>query len=112
MNPPEERIARTESLFRDVNERIAESAHRFDSDTADFVCECADQTCTERVEATLQEYELARSEGTRFLLRPGHEDERIERVVAQHGSRWTMVEKISEAVARAARRLNPRTEPA
>jgi hypothetical protein len=112
MTPPEERIARTESLFRDVNERIAETAHRFDSETADFVCECADQTCTERVEATLQEYELARSEGTHFLLRPGHEDERIERVVAQQGSRLAIVEKIGEAVVRTARRLNPRAEPA
>jgi hypothetical protein len=60
------RIARTESLFRDVNERIAESAARFDADSAEFVCECSDQTCTDRVEATLDEYQEVRATGTRF----------------------------------------------
>ncbi len=69
MNENEERIARTEALFRDVNERIAETARRFDSQDGAFVCECADQTCTERVDATLDEYERARAKGTRFLLR-------------------------------------------
>jgi hypothetical protein len=33
--------ARTKALFRDVNERIAESAERFDASTTEFVCECA-----------------------------------------------------------------------
>ena len=57
MDAQEERIARNEALFREVNERIAESAQRFESQGAEFVCECADQDCTERVEATLDEYE-------------------------------------------------------
>jgi hypothetical protein len=48
-----EKIARIESLFREVNERIAESAERFDADETKFVCECADPTCTNRVDATL-----------------------------------------------------------
>src|SRR5207248_5026775 len=57
LDAQEERIARNEALFREVNERIAESAQRFESHRAEFVCECADQDCTERVEATLDEYE-------------------------------------------------------
>jgi hypothetical protein len=81
MEEPEVRIAKTESLFRDVNERIAESAQGFDSDDAAFVCECGDPDCTERVEAPLEAYEAVRSDGTQFLLAPGHEDDRIERVV-------------------------------
>jgi hypothetical protein len=32
------RIAQTEALFRDVNERIAETAQRFESGEAEFVC--------------------------------------------------------------------------
>jgi len=48
----EVRIAHTEALFRDVNERIAESAGRF----AALVCECADPACAERVPATLDQY--------------------------------------------------------
>ena len=58
-----EKIARTESLFREVNERIAESAERFEADETKFVCECADPTCTQRVEATLDEYERVRETG-------------------------------------------------
>ena len=47
----EVRVAHTEALFRDVNERIAESAGRFNADDAEFVCECADPECAERVPA-------------------------------------------------------------
>ena len=109
---PQERIARTEALFRDVNERIAESAERFDSDRADFVCECSDQTCTERVPATLDEYERARADSTHFIVRPGHEDERVERVVERDGKRLAIVEKFHERVAAIVRQLDPRVEPA
>jgi hypothetical protein len=112
MTPQEERIARTESLFRDVNERIAESAERFDSERAEFVCECSDQECTDRVEATLDEYEDVRTDGTHFLIRPGHEDTRYERVVTLRGRRHAVVEKFQAAVAQIALRLNPRAQGA
>jgi hypothetical protein len=108
----EARIARTESLFRDVNERIAESADRFHADSAEFVCECSDQTCTDRVEATLDEYQAVRAEGTRFLVRPGHEDIRVERVVERRDRRHAVVEKVNSAVARIVTRLDPRSQPA
>jgi hypothetical protein len=111
MNDAEARIARTESLFRDVNERIAESAKRFDSEEATFVCECADQQCAERVDATLDEYERTRADGTQFLLRPGHEDTRVERVVERIGTRLAIVRKLG-VVGTAVRRLDPRAEPA
>jgi hypothetical protein len=61
MEELEARIARTESLFRNVNERIAESAQRTESERAAFVCECADADCTERVEAPRGVYEHVRS---------------------------------------------------
>jgi hypothetical protein len=102
------RIARTESLFRSVNERIAETAERFDSPSAEFVCECSDQSCTDRLEANLEEYEEVRENGTHFLVRPGHEDTRVERVVERRGNRHAVVEKFDEAVARIVRRLDPR----
>ena len=106
------RIAHTEALFRDVNERIAESAKRFYAHEAEFVCECADSACTERVPASLDEYEDVRRDGTRFLVVPGHEDTRIERVVAQPRRRFAIIEKVNGVVARTVRRLNPRIEPA
>ena len=102
-----DRVANTESLFRDVNERIAESAQRFDGDDAHFVCECADSTCTERVPAPLDKYEQVRTDGTHFLLAPGHEDERIERVI-ERKRRYQVVAKFHRAVAARVRRLDPR----
>ncbi|MBV8256910.1 MAG: hypothetical protein JOZ56_04465 [Actinobacteria bacterium] len=102
-----ERRGSTEALFRDVNERIAESAERFDADDAQFVCECADPNCTHRVEATLAEYEDVRADGTTFLLVPGHEHPDIERVVADHG-RFRVVEKVQRTVRSIALRMNPR----
>jgi transcription initiation factor TFIID subunit TAF12 len=104
------RRAKTEALFRDVNERIAESALRFEAESTQFVCECADANCTDRVEATLDEYEDVRQDATTFLLSPGHADDDIERVVAENG-RFHIVEKVQATVRATVRRLNPRTDP-
>ncbi|HKT45802.1 MAG TPA: hypothetical protein VJQ85_13455 [Gaiellaceae bacterium] len=106
--PIEVRKARTESAFREVNERIAENARRFDAGSTEFICECDDPQCTERVEATLEEYEEVRANGARFLLAPGHGDTTIEQIVVRNGT-FIIVEKIQEAARALARRLNPRT---
>jgi hypothetical protein len=106
-----ERRATTEALFRDVNERIAESARRFEAASTEFVCECSDPSCTARVEATLGEYERIRGDGTTFLLAAGHEQPDIERVVADRG-RFRIVEKVQSTARRTVRRLNPRSRPA
>jgi ferredoxin len=102
------RIARTEALFREVNERIAEAAERFGADDSSFVCECADATCTHRVSASLDEYERVRDDGSRFLLVPGHEDERVEAVVGEEDGH-AIVEKQHEWVRQLALELDPRT---
>jgi hypothetical protein len=105
-----ERRATTEALFRDVNERIAESAERFDADETEFVCECADPNCTHRVDASLAEYEEVRQDPATFLLVPGHEQGDIERVVSDRG-RFRIVEKVQAAVRRTVVRLDPRRGP-
>jgi hypothetical protein len=110
MNEEAIRTARTEALFRNVNERVAEAAQRFDSDQAEFVCECGDAQCTDRVEARLDEYEHVRADGTRFLLVPGHEDTSIERVVRSR-TRFAVVEKFERRIAALVRRLDPRANP-
>jgi hypothetical protein len=106
----EVRRARTEALFRDVNERIAESAQRFEADSTQFVCECADPNCTHRLPATLDEYEDVRADGATFMLAPGHAHDDIERVLADRG-RFHIVEKVQKTVRATVRRLNPRAEP-
>jgi hypothetical protein len=106
------RIAKTESLFREVNERIAESAGAVGLDDAEFVCECADPTCTERVNVELDEYEAVRNDSTQFLLAPGHElSARVERVIQRKGE-YQVVRKVHDAVVAIVRRLDPRTNPA
>ena len=105
-----ERRALNEALFRDVNERIAESAERFDADKTEFVCECADPNCTERVPATLAEYENVRKKPTTFLLAPGHSRPEIEQVVSDRG-RFQVVEKTKQVVRRTVTRLDPRNRP-
>ncbi|MHB8470161.1 MAG: hypothetical protein ACYDCH_10455 [Gaiellaceae bacterium] len=111
MDDDKVRRAKTEALFRDVNERIAESAARFDADSTQFVCECADPDCTHRLEATLDEYEEIRADGATFLLAPGHAQRDIERIVADRG-RFHIVEKVQRTVRQVVQRMNPRAHPA
>jgi hypothetical protein len=97
----------TEAIFRNVNERIAESAQRFDADEAEFVCECGDRSCTHRLETPLDEYERVRAKATLFLLAPGHENDAIEKVVDRR-RRFQVVEKFERTVVATVRSLNPR----
>jgi hypothetical protein len=102
-----ERIARTESLYREVNERIAEAADRAEGDDATFVCECADADCTNRIDATLDEYETVREDATAFLVCPGHADERVEAVV-ERAVDHEVVRKHHPQVEPVVRELDPR----
>ena len=102
-----EERGKTEALFREVNERIAESAAGFDQRRPEFLCECDDPGCTHRVEATLDEYEEVRADGATFMLVPGHVDEEIEQVVADRG-RFEIVEKVQRTARALVLRLNPR----
>jgi len=107
----QERMARTEAAFREVNEAIAETAARFDAEEVDFICECADPRCAHRVTAELEEYEEVRSEGTHFLLAPGHHEPKVEKIVEQT-EELEVVEKVVPLMRRIVRRLNPRAAPA
>jgi hypothetical protein len=107
MREEEARIARTESAYRHVNERIAETAGVLDADAADFVCECADLGCQERVEAPLDDYEQARRRPTTFLVAEGHELPAYEHVRRRRRG-YLIVEKMTRALRAAVRRTDPR----
>jgi hypothetical protein len=104
-----ERIAKTEALFRNVNEGIAEASERFESDEAEFLCECGDPDCAERIEVSLEEYEQVRGQATHFVVRPGHVKGPLEKVVRRRRG-YSVIEKVDCVVAGIARRLNPRAE--
>ena len=77
------RLAQNEDFFREVNEKINESAeaHGPDSHRYEFFCECSDVSCMERVFLTLREYEHIRAEPTRFVVKKNHVIQEIEHVV-------------------------------
>jgi hypothetical protein len=81
----EARLARNEVMFRAINERIRELAARFEhvgSEEIAFVCECADETCVERLSLTPEQYDDVRAIPARFVVVPGHEvTPLVERVV-------------------------------
>jgi hypothetical protein len=102
MATSEEQVARNEVLFREFNERVEDVADAFDirgeGDVLpiDFVCECGNLDCLERIELTRAAYEHVRSDPRRFVVAPGHEDPEVARVVEQHEG-YLVVEKIDEA---------------
>jgi hypothetical protein len=106
MRSEELRIAKTESSFRDVNERIVDTAQRFGANEAELVCECADPDCGERIAAPLDDYEQTRGNGSHFLVAPGHEHAEHERVVETRPG-FRIIAKL-RGVGALARRLNPR----
>lgn len=107
MTLSDERAARNEALFREVNEEVARLEHRLEGDEPLFVCECADETCVERVSVPLRAYEEVRSHPRRFVLKPGHQQQDIERLVAATDG-YVVVEKTEEAGV-VAERTDPRS---
>lgn len=87
----EDRLARNEVLFREVNERIEEVASTEDG-MFEFLCECGLTECTEVVRMTAAEYEGVRADPTTFALVRGHEIEDIEDVVSET-DRFNVVRK-------------------
>ena len=102
-----EQIARNEAFFRAVNEGIAEASEKFESEEAEFLCECGDAHCTHRLEVPLEEYEAVREHPTRFIVRRGHAESEVEQVV-KNRRRYAIVDKVDRVAARIVRRLNPR----
>ena len=100
-------MARTESVFREVNEAIAKTAARFGAEETDFICECADPECSHRVTAELDDYDEVRTEATHFLLAPGHHKPKVERIIERTGE-YDVVEKYTPIAAAISRSLNPR----
>lgn len=107
MTLSDERAARNEALFREVNEEVARLEQRLEGGAPQFVCECAAETCVERVALPLATYERIRSHPRRFVLKPGHEREELERVVASGGG-YVVVEKTAAAGV-VAERTDPRS---
>ena len=96
----DERRARNEIAFREVNERIEEISRELTDRERpavrlELVCECSRKDCTETLEATVAEYESVRTNPRHFLVLPGHEHAETAPVV-ERTSRFLVVEKLEE----------------
>jgi hypothetical protein len=100
LNDRPSRAAMNQALFREVNERVEElnRAMPVDDPLREFICECAAQSCFERIELSFGEYERLRSTPTDFAIAPArnHVLTDIEIVVEQNERYW-VVRKLGEA---------------
>jgi len=105
----EERIARNEVLFREINERLREMQDTFhvQTDEPEFVCECGNVDCTERIAISIPDYERLRGDPTTFAVVEGHQAEDVEDVV-EAGTEYLVVRKRGGEAIRIARLDNPR----
>jgi len=81
-------LARNEALYRTVNERIEGLTEALSPEPQSMsaVCECADESCTEVIEVSIEDYEAVRGNPTLFIAAPGHENLEIEVVTQRHES--------------------------
>lgn len=84
------RLARNETIFREVNERIEKLAR--EGEWLEIVCECGKPECNEPLRVTIAEYERVRQGPTDFLVAPGHAISEIE-IVLTGTNRFEVVRK-------------------
>ncbi len=104
------RAAQNQSLFREINERVKQLNEGFSLvlPVGEWICECADDACAERIELSPEEYEDVRKDGTHFLVAPSDEHvfAEVEHVTLR-AERYWVVEKTGTA-GEVADSLSPR----
>jgi hypothetical protein len=93
----EERVARNEALFQEVNrqiEKLEETLGR--RETLAILCECSKKHCLDAFEVESAVYQRVRSNPLLFFLVPGHEDLEVERVI-ERTPQFLVVEKVGRA---------------
>ena len=95
-----QRLAENERILHDANERIGELTEQLRHKgwpgapaTAEFFCACGRRDCSDTIRLSLAEYEAAHRQPHRFVVRKGHENPSVERVV-QDLPEYTVVEKL------------------
>jgi hypothetical protein len=105
---PEDRVARNESIAREINEAIEHGRGPADVQAAVAIrCECGRFGCNTLIGVTMGEYERVRSNPRQFLVATGHEQPEFETVIQAHET-YSVVEKQDEA-GREAEARDPRS---
>ena len=104
--------ARSQAVFREVNERIEEIADGFGiSDDAyeSLICECGNPECVQRIQLTRDEYESVRQHASHFVVAVNHENPESESIVEEN-ERFVVVETYAGESSRIARETDPRSQ--
>src|ERR687886_513456 len=83
----QQRLARNEAVFRDINERVRHADYSLgvgEQGRQEFLCECASADCSVRIVLSLAEYDDVRRSPLRFVVAPGHAEPAVERVVEEN----------------------------
>ena len=91
----EERMRESQESFRYANERLREcisGAGIVDHRHIPFLCECADEDCLGRINATMDEFEQAHATYDEYFILPGHSRMRGEVAIEENG-RYDVVTK-------------------
>lgn len=99
-DPSKHRREANEAVFRARNEGVKAiidpvlpGANKSDFKLR-FTCECSNEYCHDIVELSADEYEQIRTNPRKFIVRPGHQQADIERLVYSDG--YSVVEKVEE----------------
>jgi hypothetical protein len=104
----ESRVARNESIARDINEAIEQGRGPADVQApVTFRCECGTFGCNKLIEVTMGDYERVRAHPRQFVVATGHEQPEFETIVYA-GDSYAVVEKQNEA-GREAEARDPRS---
>jgi hypothetical protein len=104
----DERVALEEAALREINEFLEDRALAEIPPThVEFVCECADSDCAERISLTIEEYEHVRERSNWAVVKAGHVVPTSERVAERRQAFW-IVEKTAPVAREVYEQLDPR----
>jgi hypothetical protein len=108
MDEREARVARNESISREINEELEDAQASAGAPTfLRLVCECGQQQCDRLLALTIPEYEQIRDDPRRFAVAKEHVLPDVELIVRET-ERFTVVEKREGTPALVAEELDPR----
>jgi hypothetical protein len=94
------RAAKNQALFRGANDRVKELNQAFNlvAPLGEWICECANVGCIERIEMSIGAYEEVRLHEVRFVVAPSDEHfwPDVERVI-EHTDGYWVIELIAQA---------------
>jgi 5-bromo-4-chloroindolyl phosphate hydrolysis protein len=108
MDEREARVARNESISREINEELEDAQASAGAKTfLRLACECGHEQCNRLLALTIREYEQIREDPRRFAVAKEHVMPDVELVV-RDTNRFTVVEKRPGTPAVVAEELDPR----